>query len=71
MEQSDSEAVKWFRLSAEQGHAVAQYNLGTAYRDGEGVEQSDAEAVKWLRRSAEQGDPDAKEELKRLGETFP
>lgn len=36
-----------------------------------GVEQSDAEAVKWFRRAAEQGAPDAKEELKRLGVTFP
>lgn len=67
----DTEAAKWARKAAEQGNPTAQYNLGTLYRDGEGVEQSDAEAVKWFRRAAEQGDPDAKEELKRLGEAFP
>ena len=28
------EAVKWYRLSAEQGHASAQYYLGVMYYDG-------------------------------------
>eukprot|EP00729_Bicosta_minor_P032700 gene32700-biopygen10627 len=35
---------------------VAQYNLGTVYRDGEGVEQDHVEAVKWFRKAAEAGD---------------
>jgi TPR repeat protein len=26
--QDDKQAVKWYRLAAEQGHANAQYNLG-------------------------------------------
>ena len=26
--QNDTEALKWFRKSAEQGYAKAQYNLG-------------------------------------------
>ncbi len=50
--QSDQEAVKWYRLSAEQGDAIA-------YDSGEGVPQSDQEAVKWYRLSAEQGDAEA------------
>ena len=35
--QDDAEAVRWFRLAAEQGHAYAQYNLGRMYATGEGV----------------------------------
>ena len=26
--EDDKEALKWYRLAAEQGHAKAQYNLG-------------------------------------------
>jgi hypothetical protein len=52
----DVEAVKWYRLAAEQGDAHAQFNLGASYTGGRGVPQDDAEAVKWYRRSAEQGD---------------
>ena len=54
-EKSDAEAVKWYRKSAEQGHATAQCNLGNMYIGGRGVEQSNVEAVKWYRKSAEQG----------------
>lgn len=32
------EAFKWYRLAAEQGDAVAQFNVGTCYFGGEGVE---------------------------------
>ena len=51
--QDDREAVKWFRLAAEQGAARAQFNLGIMYADGEGVPQDDKEAVKWFRLAAE------------------
>jgi TPR repeat protein len=40
---------------AEQGHALAQFNLGLAYDKGEGVIQDYKEAFKWYRRAAEQG----------------
>ena len=53
--QDDAEAVRWYRLAAEQGDAYAQYNLGLMYRKGEGVPQDDAEAVRWYRLAAEQG----------------
>lgn len=52
----DTEAVKWFRASAEQGFATAQHELGTAYKNGHGVQQDDAEAIKWWLKAAEQGD---------------
>jgi TPR repeat protein len=50
-----SEAVKWYRKAAEQGHSGAQNNLGIMYKGGRGVTKDDYEAVKWFRKSAEQG----------------
>ena len=60
MEQSTTEALIWFRRSAEQGFAHAQSALGNAYAVGElaGVEQDHAEAARWCRLAAEQGDAD-------------
>ena len=49
------EAVRWYRLAAEQGHARAQVNLGKSYEFGDGVQQSLTEAVRWYRLAAEQG----------------
>jgi TPR repeat protein len=60
-------AVKWYRKSAKQGHARAQYNLGVCYENGRGVAKDLEEAVKWYRKSAEQGDESAKKALRRLG----
>jgi len=37
--QDYKEAVRLYRLAAEQGHAEAQYNLGQMYRQGLGVPQ--------------------------------
>lgn len=51
-----------FRLTkglAERGDAVAQYQLGTMYLNGEGTRQNAAEATKWFRLAADQCDPRA------------
>ena len=58
-----AEAVKWYRMAAEQGHAVAQHNLGFMYAEGQGVPQDYAEAFRWYRMAAEQGDADAQFQL--------
>ena len=50
-----SEAAKWFRLAAEQGHAGAQGGIGYAYRVGRGVPLDYAEARKWLEKGAANG----------------
>ena len=50
-----AEAVKWFRKAADQGFAPAQYNLGTSYYYGDGVEQDLPMAAKWYRKAADQG----------------
>ena len=47
--------VAGLRSLATEGDAVAQYNLGEKYADGEGVPQDAAEAVTWFRRAADQG----------------
>jgi len=58
-----AEAIKWFRKSAEQEHAKAQYKLGLMYYIGHGVMEDYSEAVKLFRKSAEQGNADAQFEL--------
>ncbi len=52
-------ATAKLKVQAKQGDADAQFNLGVAYFDGEGVEQDQREAVSWFRKAAEQGDADA------------
>ncbi len=56
-------ALREFRPLAEQGDAVAQYNLGIMYSKGQGVAQDYAEAVKWYRKAADQGNADAQNNL--------
>ena len=52
-----AEAAKWYRLSAEQGHAIAQYNLGLAYATGKGVPEDFVEAYGWLSIAVAGGGP--------------
>jgi hypothetical protein len=47
--------VKWYLLSAEQGNAGAQYNLGCAHQSGNGVQRDCKAAARWFRLAAEQG----------------
>ena len=42
-------------LSADQGNAIAQSNLGACYYYGRGVVKDEAEAIKWYRKAADQG----------------
>jgi TPR repeat protein len=57
------EAFKWFRKAAEQGHSIAQVDLGLMYLRGEGITKNPDEAVKWFRLSAEQGNDIAQSHL--------
>jgi S1-C subfamily serine protease len=58
-----TDAAKWYRKAAEQGHAVAQNNLGSMYANGYGVAQNYGEAVKWYRKAADQGYANAQTNL--------
>ena len=55
--------MKWYRMAADQGHAKAQYNLGTMYENGQGVAQDYSAAMKWYRMAADQGDAQAQGNL--------
>ena len=55
VERDYAEAVRWYRRSAEQGHALGQVYLGFMYSNARGVQRDYDEAVWWYRRSAEQG----------------
>jgi uncharacterized protein len=50
--QDYSEAVKWYRLAADQGDAQAQCNLGLMYAAGHGVPQDYVSAYVWLNLAA-------------------
>ncbi len=56
-------ALREWRPLAEQGDAMAQYNLGLVYAKGQGVAQDYGEAVKWYRKAAEQGNAMAQSAL--------
>ena len=60
---SFSADIKVLRKQAEDGDAVAQYNLAVMYRDGQGTPKNSTEAVKWFKKAAEQGLPAAQYNL--------
>ena len=43
-----AEAVRWYRLAADQGYAVAQNNLGVMYSNGAGVLKDSVLAHMWF-----------------------
>lgn len=49
-------AFNWTFRAAEQGYALAQYNLGIFYANGEGVEASTGDSIFWFNKAAAQGD---------------
>ena len=61
-----AEAVRWYRLAADQGHANAQYVLGIRYENGSGVRRDRVEAARWYRLAADQGHEDARKRLDAL-----
>ncbi len=67
-EKNFTEAIKWFRKAAEQGHAAAQYNLGYCFDNSIGVDRDRAETDKWYRKAAEQGHAKAQYKLAGLYE---
>ena len=48
MEDAEAEAMRWYRLAAEQGHAAAQFQLGLRHEQGWGVAQDHVQAYMWL-----------------------
>jgi len=56
-------ALEKFRPLAEQGNALAQFNMGVMYRQGQGVPQDDKQAIAWWSKAAEQGHVEAMDNL--------
>lgn len=48
-------ALREFKIAAEDGLEMAQYNLAILYFSGRGVEQNFAEAFRWTAAAADQG----------------
>jgi hypothetical protein len=55
--------ISELQTKAEAGDAIAQRNLGRAYREGDGVPKNEEVAVKWFREAANQGDAAAENDL--------
>ena len=62
----DTEALRLFRLAADQENAIGQANLGLMYATGRVVEKDEAEAARWFRKAADQGNTFAKAKLEAL-----
>jgi TPR repeat protein len=56
-EKDYTNAAKWLREAPQQGHPLAQHDLGSLYVLGQGVPPNDTQAAEWFRRAAEQGHP--------------
>ena len=57
----DAEAVRWYRLAADQGDALAQLSLGLKYADGEGVLKDSVLAHMWSNIAGANGNARARE----------
>ena len=63
----DAKAVELWTLAAEQGFAVAQFELGAMHATGRGgLPQDFAQAAMWWKRAAGQGNEDAIKNLRML-----
>ncbi|OON95772.1 MAG: hypothetical protein ATN36_07545 [Epulopiscium sp. Nele67-Bin005] len=58
-----AKAFGYYKISAIQGNALAQLNLGNCYKNGQGVKQDNKKAARWYSLSADQGDADAQNNL--------
>lgn len=56
-------ALRLLRALADQGNAAARFNLGSMYRNGEGVPRDDGQAVRLYRLAAVQGNANAQNNL--------
>jgi len=57
-------AAKLYRMSAEQGHALAQNRLAFMYAEGRGVPKDERQAYFWVLIACAAGQTDAAEYLK-------
>lgn len=56
---NDEPDIQKLRADAEKGDADAQFQLGSAFQMGDGVQQSDLQAIHWITKAANQNNADA------------
>jgi uncharacterized protein len=59
-------ALRIYRSMADRGLAIAQFNVGLMYDNGQGVSKDEVQAMKWYRLAADQGRSDAQYQLGHL-----
>src|SRR5260370_16457825 len=59
-------ALRIYRSMADQGLAIAQFNVGLMYDKGQGVSKDEVQAMKWYRLAADQRRSDAQYQLGHL-----
>lgn len=57
VEKDNFEALRWFKLAADQNNVNAQYNIAVMYLNGIGVVKDEEQAVSWFVKAADNGDP--------------
>ena len=62
-EEDKKEAVRWLEMAAEQGLALAEYQLGCFYDTGELVEQNRNRAIEYWRKASQHGFTTAQRDL--------
>jgi len=50
------EAVRWYKMAADQGNASAHLHLGLMFQEGRGVAQNKDEAMRYFEALLNQGD---------------
>jgi TPR repeat protein len=60
------QAMKWYRMAADQNDATGLYLVGRMYEEGRGVPASTEEAKKWYLTAAQKGSPQARAALRKL-----
>ena len=55
VERDDSQALRWYRLAADQGYEKALYNMGLSYEQGRGSAADNVRAYKWYLLARQRG----------------
>lgn len=58
-----AEAMRWYRIAANEGYALGEANIGFLYAKGFGVQQDFKESVRWYLMAAEHGQVEAQHNL--------
>jgi len=61
VEAHTNDAIYWYTIAANRGHAIAQNNLGVLYSTGHGgrTQKDQAEALHWYKKAGKKGNPNA------------